>query len=806
MSPGLDALLAQPDRLRNFCMLAHVDHGKTTLSDVLIASNGIISPAMAGKLRFMDTREDEQARQITMKVSSILLTCSYEGNPYLLNLLDSPGHIDFSAEVSTAVRLADGGIVVVDVVDGVGIQTEVVLQQAFRERIQMCLVLNKVDLLFTTLRLSPEEAYQELASVLANVNAIVSSLVNAEQIERAGAATDQDRPPEEEGLPADDYFMPHNGNVVFASAIHGWGFATDDFAAIWAEKLQCSRKALCRALWGEHYLEVSKGKEPRIARKPPKPGHAPMFVKFCLEPIAQMYDAILTHADEARVLQMIEKLKLTKLRRSDVRMKDPDATVKAVLSAWLPLAGALSGMVVRQVPPPPRAQRIRLPLLFPDLYTRRYEGSEYHSSLRAALETADQHSPFTVVYVGKMYEVDSLGIHLDHAAGTAAGSDQLLAFSRVLCGTLRRGQRVHVISANTNDRDRPEVEIGSLYLPQGRDMLPVDAVPAGCICSIRGLQSSVLKTATLATDPRTPACKGMAQPAAPIVHFVVSPKNQFEMHKLHAGIQLLHKADSQVEFVMRDVEVIVKAAGQVHAQLCLKDLEEVFAKIQLNISDPIVALKETITLDEKVRSLRQMEQERVTLFTPNKQFRITIHAVPLPATIRAFLEAHEKALEDLCSERAQAGGRPTNPEALEALEGLSAAFAGVEGPARKRWVAEWPKVWALGPKQYGACVLLNHCERYLGPTVWTPLAARLLRHGKSLGPSSPTAAVPPSFLSPPGAPSPEAAAAPGAPWRRRGGRPATPSSSSATASPRRGGRPAGGWRPSPPSSCDGRTS
>ncbi len=171
----LVAIQSKPKQIRNLCILAHVDHGKTTISDSLISSNGIISERIAGKVRYLDSTEEEQLRGITMECSAISLlytataTTAAAQPPFLINLIDSPGHVDFSADVSTAVRLCDGALVVIDVVEGVQAQTHAVLRQAWQEKVRPCLVLNKMDRLVVELQFSPLEAYQHLCRILEQV-------------------------------------------------------------------------------------------------------------------------------------------------------------------------------------------------------------------------------------------------------------------------------------------------------------------------------------------------------------------------------------------------------------------------------------------------------------------------------------------------------------------------------------------------------------------------------------------------------------------------------------------------------------
>jgi ribosome assembly protein 1 len=168
--------MCQTHKIRNVSIVAHVDHGKTTLADCLLASNGVIHKKQAGQLRILDDRLDEQDRGITMKSSSISLLFQ----DHLINLIDSPGHLEFYSEVSSALRLTDSALLVVDTVEGVSSQTFRVLQQLYTEKLPAVLVLNKIDKLIVHCKMEPFEAYHHLSQIIEQVNAILGSFIMME--------------------------------------------------------------------------------------------------------------------------------------------------------------------------------------------------------------------------------------------------------------------------------------------------------------------------------------------------------------------------------------------------------------------------------------------------------------------------------------------------------------------------------------------------------------------------------------------------------------------------------------------------
>ncbi len=169
-------LMDKPEFIRNMGTIAHIDHGKTTFSDNLLAGAGMISKELAGEQLFMDFDEEEQKRGITIDAATVSMVHEYEGKEYLINLIDTPGHVDFGGDVTRAMRAVDGAIVLVDAVEGPMPQTETVLRQALRENVRPILFINKVDRLILELKLTPQDMQIRLGAVIDKVNKLIKGM------------------------------------------------------------------------------------------------------------------------------------------------------------------------------------------------------------------------------------------------------------------------------------------------------------------------------------------------------------------------------------------------------------------------------------------------------------------------------------------------------------------------------------------------------------------------------------------------------------------------------------------------------
>lgn len=196
----------QPDKIRNIAICAHIDHGKTTLTDNLLAGAGMMSKELAGKQLLMDFHEDEQERGITIDTAAVSMVHNFEENEYLINLLDTPGHVDFGGDVTRAMRAVDGAIVLCCASEGIMPQTETVLRQALRERVKPVLFINKADRLIKELQLTPEKMQERFTKIITNVNKLIKDIAEKEYGDKWQLNV-------QEGL------------VAFGSAFHNWALS-----------------------------------------------------------------------------------------------------------------------------------------------------------------------------------------------------------------------------------------------------------------------------------------------------------------------------------------------------------------------------------------------------------------------------------------------------------------------------------------------------------------------------------------------------------------------------------------------------
>lgn len=580
-----------PANVRIITTLGHVDHGKTTLMDALLAANNIISHRMAGKLRFLDSREDEQERGITMESSAVSLKFQVMGRPdeerspktFIVNMIDTPGHVDFSSEVSTASRLCDGALVLVDVVEGVCTQTIAVLRQAWEDNLRPILVINKMDRLITELKLVPTEAYQHLSRLIEQVNAVMGSFFASELMEDdlrwreerdRRLAEKKDQLADEAEASANDaddfkekddediYFAPERGNVVFASAIDGWGFRVGNFAQLYSAKLGFKEANLRRVLWGDFYLD---SKTKKVISHKHLRGRAlkPLFVQFVLENIWAVYDAVVMNPNTEKVAKIVTALNLKILPR-DLRSKDSRQLLSTIFTQWLSLSTCVIQATIDVVPSPPVAQAIRIPkMLYPNIFDKSIQPK---NKLEQDLFTSDFAPDAAVVaYVSKMFAVAAKelpenkrrAVTADElrqrardakeardnsipvsetpdppraapesppnmALDSSENSEVILGFARLYSGTIRAGSTIYCVLPKYDASLPPNhahnvahlilAKVEGLYVMMGRELIPVDSVRAGNTFAIRGLGGKVYRNATLCA----PQSIGVPEGADPV--------------------------------------------------------------------------------------------------------------------------------------------------------------------------------------------------------------------------------------------------------------------------------------------------
>ena len=594
------AIMDNQNNIRNMSVIAHVDHGKSTLTDSLIARAGIIAQEKAGDTRYTDTREDEAARGITIKSTGVSLYYEYDMtdsgtmDKFLINLIDSPGHVDFSSEVTAALRVTDGALVVVDYVEGVCVQTETVLRQSLQELIKPVLMINKCDRALFELKHDSETMYQNFLRVIENVNVIISTYQNQDAM-------------------GDLQVYPDVGTVAFGSALHGWGFTLTTFANMYAQKFKSPKNKLIKKLWGDNYFNPKTKKWSNEQDEEQELKRA--FSNFVLEPLIKLANTVSSNKKEA-YQPLLQKLNI-ELKGDELELQGK-YLMRKVMQKWIDASEALLEMIIIHLPSPRASQKYRT------LYL--YEGPMDDECAKAMM-ACDPEGP-VMMFISKMVPTNDSG--------------RFYAFGRVFSGKVKQGEKVRIMGPNYKpgkQNDLHQKTIQRVVLMMGRKAEDVVDVPCGNTCSLVGVDEAILKQGTISTSSKACTIRTMKYSVSPVVRVAVNVKNPADLPKLISGLIKMSKADPLVQVINTETEHIICGCGELHLEICLKDLVEDYAKVEITQSDPVVPYRETVT---------QTSSQICMAKSPNKHNRLYVIAEPLAEELVIEIEAGSiKAGDDL---------------------------------------------------------------------------------------------------------------------------------------------------------------
>jgi elongation factor 2 len=580
------------DFIRNLSIIAHIDSGKTTITDSLAARAGLMSEEDAGTKRFTDNRKDEKERGITIKSTGVSLELMHKDQRFAVNLIDSPGHIDFNSEVTTALRVTDGALCIVDAVEGVCVQTETVLRQALAEQVKIVLVINKLDRYFFEMHLDAETAYNNIRKIIEKVNVMICTYQNDEK--------------------EDVSLSPVKGNVLFSCALHSWGFGLRRFAEIYASKTGKSVEKMMSLLWGENYIDPSTGKmftAPTIAGSSGATAQR-TFNALIYQPL---YDFCLsmTSSTSTTYEKTMTRFNLSREGLFELEKSGGKPLYKAVMKKAFPLADVLTEVIAEHLPSPVVAQRYRVKTL--------YEGPMDDDCARA-IRNCDPKGPL-MMFVSKLVPTKDGG--------------RFYAFGRIFSGTVRPGQKVTVLGANYSHGSKvdvyTDVAIQGVIKLVGNRADSVVEMECGNTVALVGLDNYLCKSGTVTTSPLKDAypIRTMKFSVSPVVQVAVDVKNSAHLPKLIEGLNRLVKTDGCLQYFHNSYgQHILAGVGELNIQICISDLREMMHGTEILVSKPVVPFRETITVESKICLSK----------SPNGHNRFYIQAEPMPAELVREIE------------------------------------------------------------------------------------------------------------------------------------------------------------------------
>merc|ERR1712151_194497 len=528
------------------------------------------------------------------------------------------------------------GMVVVDCIEGCAVQTETVLRQSLAERVKPCLFVNKVDRCILELQMEPEDMYGRFRKAIEDVNVIIATYNDA--------------------LMGDVQVAPEKGTVAFGSGLHGWGFNVERFAKIYASKMGVDKEKMMKRLWGDSFFNAKKKTCTNVQQ--PEGCDSPLeraFCQFIMTPINQLMTSIMND-DKAKYEKMMTTLGV--VLKGDDKNLIGKPLMKRTMQIWINAADTLLSMIVTKLPSPQVAQKYRVENL--------YKGP-MDDAAASAIRACDKSGPL-MMYVSKMVPTSDKG--------------RFYAFGRVFSGTIATGQKVRIQGPHYKPGSKEDLNVKNIQrtvLMMGRTTEQIADVPCGNTVALVGIDQYLLKSGTITSLEDAHNIADMKYSVSPVVKVAVKVKDGKELPKLVEGLKKLSKSDPLVVCTTEESgEHVIAGCGELHVEICLKDLREEYAQCEFIVSDPVVSYRETVTAESNQTCLAK---------SPNKHNRLYVVAEPLA-------EELSKAIEE--------GPAGPKAEAKERAKLYRDKFDWDENAARK--------IWAWGPETEGPNVVVDQTQ------------------------------------------------------------------------------------------------
>ncbi|KAL1903240.1 hypothetical protein Sste5346_000525 [Sporothrix stenoceras] len=600
-------LMNFPEQIRNVAFAGHLHHGKTAFVDMLVLETHDISDRLeqrTGKnrdeqLRYTDVHVLERERGVSIRSAPMSLVLpSTKGKSHLINLIDTPGHVDFADEVASALRLVDGVCLVVDVIEGVQLHTEMVIRHAMLEDIPLTLIVNKVDRLILELKLPPTDAYYKLKSTIEAVNKVIFETL-------PGETDDSKR------------VSPEKGNVLFACTEMKWCFTLPSFTKMYADSFGAmDTDEFAKRLWGDIFFNPKKRS---FTRKAVEDNAKRSFVHFVLEPIYKLFTH--TISENPQDLKAFLTPLGISLKPSQYKA-DAKVLLGLVCAQFFGPPAAFVDMIVKHIPSPVEASTRHL---------QRYYTGPLDTKVAESIGACDQDGPL-VMEVTKLYSsTDAKSFH---------------ALGRVLSGIARPGTEVRVLGEGyslDDEEDMAPALISNVWIPETRYNVPVDGVPAGNWVLLGGVDNSIVKSATVVArqfedDEDAYIFKPVTHYTESVFKIAVEPVNPSELPKMLDGIRKINKSYPLITTKVEESgEHILIGTGEMYMDCVMHDLRLQYADMEIKVSDPLTRFCETV-VDESAT--------RCWTLTPNKKNRLTMVAEPLEDGLARDIESGAVRIKD----------------------------------------------------------------------------------------------------------------------------------------------------------------